>query len=119
MIVHRYSVGEIVITVDRNRGVIESLGSSIVDGKEIPSYWIKFPLDVYADGFSRNIFESTIEHKIYTSKDALKIKTDYDVLYLPDRIYYDEKETMLSILGKLNRCHIRPYVNHEEKYILK
>lgn len=63
---HKYKIGQTVYVPDmKSEGIIEDYQISTVDNKHMPSYWIKFPLTVYPDGYARNIWESNIEEREY------------------------------------------------------
>ena len=117
MIKHKYSVGDKVMTLYWGSGEITELEISRIDCNDIPSYRMKFSVDIHPDGYARNVWESSIKYKIYTMKDALNIKTDIDVLSLPKQIYFDRAETMIRIMSKLSKCHISAFINHDDKFI--
>lgn len=58
---HLYSVGDQVNTL-YGKGTITDYQTSHVDGKSIPSYWIR--LEIHKDGHPRNVWQTSITGKI-------------------------------------------------------
>jgi len=117
MIKYKYKIGDTIKTIHGDIAKINDLQISRIDNEDIPSYWCRFSLELHPDNCDRNIWESTILTKVYTTEDALKLKADIEVLSLPKRVYCDSKETLSIIAGKFAECHIGTSINWEELFI--
>lgn len=58
--IYRYKIKERIITYEGQEGIIESLETSIVDNKSIPSYWVIYDKSLHPDSYARNTLESSI-----------------------------------------------------------
>lgn len=59
----KYKAGDVITNKNGRKGVIQSRGTSIIDGKTIPSYWVVYGLSVHPDGYARNTWESSIMNR--------------------------------------------------------
>lgn len=78
-VVHKYKTGE-KVNLDGHEGIIESLEYSIVDGKSIPSYWVRSKT-LWPDGHARNVWESSIDKQsIVMEKGGLATSDIYWII---------------------------------------
>lgn len=94
---HKYNIGDRVLVKGVGIGIIRDYQTSIVDSKEIPSYWIEFDKSVHSDGHSRNIWESSIQDKM---ENGGKI-SENDMAYSIERLAKKSDLEGLAVISNL------------------
>lgn len=59
-----YKIGDTIINEDGNKGIIKSLGTSVIDNVEILSYWVLYSKSLFPDMCERNLWEKSIKQKL-------------------------------------------------------